>query len=162
MTTIKEYVTAGATDPPEKLEKKEKLMVSEAVPTPLLACACGHTLANGPTNGTCNPDLTATILSPLGHTQASLPAYYEYAKFKFERGEYDDAYIFLNNYVTVRWTGRKHSPACLFAVLSAHSHSPLTTSSTETTPTCRRSETARPSRRCATPTPCGGGWRPSS
>lgn len=58
MTTIKEYVTAGATDPPEKLEKKEKLM-------------------------------------------ASLPAYYEYAKFKFERGEYDDAYIFLNNYVTV-------------------------------------------------------------
>jgi hypothetical protein len=27
MTTIKEYVTAGATDPPEKLEKKEKLMV---------------------------------------------------------------------------------------------------------------------------------------
>ena len=28
MTTIKEYVTAGATDPPEKLEMKEKLMVS--------------------------------------------------------------------------------------------------------------------------------------
>ena len=27
MTTIKEYVTAGATDPPEKLEKKEKLIV---------------------------------------------------------------------------------------------------------------------------------------
>lgn len=56
MTTIKEYVTAGATDPPEKLERKEKLL-------------------------------------------ASLPAYYDYAKFKYERGEYDDAYIFLNNYI---------------------------------------------------------------
>lgn len=29
MTTIKEYVTAGATDPPEKLQMKEKLMVGD-------------------------------------------------------------------------------------------------------------------------------------
>ncbi|EWM27525.1 eukaryotic translation initiation factor 3 subunit e [Nannochloropsis gaditana] len=56
MTTIKEYVTAGATDPAEKLEMKEKLL-------------------------------------------AALPAYYDYAKFKYERGEYDDAYLFLNNYI---------------------------------------------------------------
>ena len=56
MLTIKEYVTAGATDPPEKLEKKEKLL-------------------------------------------ASLPAYYDYAKFRYEMGEYEEAYIFLNNYI---------------------------------------------------------------
>ena len=40
MTTIKEYVTAGATDPPERLEKKEKLMVRVYTPKYLYMCAC--------------------------------------------------------------------------------------------------------------------------
>jgi hypothetical protein len=133
MTTIKEYVTAGATDPAEKLEKKEKLMV-RCVAWRGVDCLCNLLGAWGEMeergdahiDHRCTPPLALYFFSISRHTtpiqptttprppktpfQASLPAYYEYAKFKFERGEYDDAYIFLNNYVTV--CVRACAPCC--------------------------------------------------